>query len=142
MATMIQHAIQQQGTQAFFLPQLMNESLQTIEHAHMYFEGMGREEMRFLPADVQMLYASEMSRITMRLSFVMAWCLGQRAVVEGEISEDEAQDHFRLEGHDVCLTEAERLAAMLPYSMQKLMEKTEHLYRRALRIDMSLAGEL
>lgn len=139
MATLQHTSYAPAGTQVFFLPQLMSETLGLIEKAHDYFEGEGRFEMETLTQDAQMFYASEMSRVTMRLSFVMAWCLGQRAVVEGEISTEEAVDHFRLEGNDICLQETEHFLPLMPSRMQELMAKSEKLYRRTQRLDMDMA---
>jgi hypothetical protein len=128
-------------TQSFFLPEMFKQTLLLIRHTQNYFEGRGKEDSYYLERPLQDLYATEMSRVTMRLSCIMAWCLGQQALVQGEIDEDEARRHFRLEGSDICLLHSDDAAAYLPPDMCALMVESEQLYMRAWRLDQQLASE-
>ena len=128
------------STQRFFLPEMFKQTLHMIRHAQGYFEGRGKEEAHYLAQPMQMLFAAEMSRVTMRLSCVMAWCLGQQALVQGEIDEDEARTHFRLEGADICMIQSADAGAYLPPEMCALLSESQQLYSRAWRLDQQMAA--
>lgn len=127
--------------QTFFLPEIFKQTLQMIRDAQGYFEGRGKNDLAYLTQPIQLLYASEMSRVTMRLSCVMAWCLGQQALVRGEISEEDAATNFRLEGSDVCMSETNPELEFLPPAMRELIEESAMLYERTLRIDQQMGTE-
>ena len=64
----------------------------------------------------------EAFRLTSRLAQVMAWLMLRRAVVEGEIADDEARrPEHSLAGHDVCLGRADDLGDWLPEGMRGLL---------------------
>jgi len=128
--------------QHFFLPEMFKQTLHLIRHTQGYFEGQGRDDASYLAQPLQTLYATEMSRVTMRLSCIMAWCLGQQALVQGEIDADEAMMHFRLEGSDICMQHSADAAAYLPPDMCALMAESEQLYLRAWRLDQQLASTI
>ncbi len=128
--------------QSFFLPAMFKQTLLQIRGAQTYFETQGKTELPMLPQQAQLLYATEMSRVTMRLSCVMAWCLGQQALVRGEINPHEALEHFRLEGADICLEAPSGSVRLLPPQMQEILTETHQLYERAWRLDEQLSRQL
>jgi regulator of CtrA degradation len=82
----------------------------------------------------------EAYRLTSRLTQVMAWLMLRRAVIEGEIPDEESRlPERRLSGHDVCLASATDLEAGLPAGMDGLLERSRLLYERVARLDRLLS---
>lgn len=80
----------------------------------------------------------ETLRLTSRLTQVMAWLMAQRAMLEGEIGEEEfVKDKYRLEGQQVCLkrTIDEIAEDDLPDGLNDLMNRSYSLYSRIMRLD-------
>ncbi len=127
--------------QRFFLPEMFRQTLHLIRDAQNYFETEGKLQLPLFSQPVQLLYATEMSRVTMRLSCVMAWCLGQQALVRGEINSTESLEHFRLEGGDICLQETADHRE-LPPTMLDVLDESQQLYERAWRLDQEMAKSL
>lgn len=120
---------------------MFKQTLHLIRDAQTYFETEGKVQLPLLSQPVQLLYATEMSRVTMRLSCVMAWCLGQQALVRGEINSTESLEHFRLEGSDICLADTPQ-SIELPPVMLDVLDESHQLYERAWRLDQQLAQSL
>lgn len=97
------------------------------------------DDVRIEPMD-RLKLTRESFRLTSRLAQVMAWLMLRRAVVEGEIADDEArQPEHRLAGHDVCLARADDLGDWLPEGMRGLLERSQLLYERVARLDRLLS---
>ena len=80
------------------------------------------DDVRIEPMD-RLKLTRESFRLTSRLAQVMAWLMLRRAVVEGEIADDEArQPEHRLAGHD-----ATREAAPPRLETRELGLGTQHL---------------
>lgn len=126
--------------QLLFLPGVFNETLGLLFDAHQYFEARAVEEQAVVSPDIRQLYAFEMSRVTARLTSVMAWLLVRRAIHDGRIAEEKAQNDYRLDGADVCLTHAPEALAHLPYYLIYLSEKSLELYERVHRLDHMAYG--
>lgn len=127
--------------QLLFLPGVFNETLSLLFDAHHYFQSRGADEQSKIVPEKRVFFANEMSRVTLRLTSVMAWLMVRRAVNSGRIDEEKATDDYRLDGRDVCLIHApEAMAAMPPY-LTYLSERSLSLYERVLRLDTEAYGE-
>jgi regulator of CtrA degradation len=82
----------------------------------------------------------ETTRLTARLTQVMAWLLFQKAILAGEIGRDPAA-RDRLDGQAVCLGD-DGSAAALPGRLRDLLIRSHRLYVRVLRLDELLARDL
>lgn len=118
-----------------FMPAVFNETLGLLFDAHHYFENYGEEEQLRLPQEFRVAYAGEMSRITMRLTSIMAWVMVRKAVYAGKLDNDTAAEKYRLDAQDICLEEVSQEIANLPFYIGDLAERSRALYERVWRLD-------
>lgn len=128
-------------TQLLFLPGVFNETLSLLFDAHHYFQSRGIEDQATIPESLKMAYSNEMTRVTMRLTSVMAWLMVRRAVYAGRIEEDKASDCYRLDGADVCLNHMPEILSNMPYYLGYLSERSLQLYERIHRLDGMAYGD-
>ena len=133
----MQHAAVQstQNNQLLFLPGVFNETLSLLFDAHQYFQQRGPEEQATIERDKQAFYSSEMSRVTLRLTSVMAWIMVRRAVHSGNIRAQKAKKEYRLDGRDRYLVESPEMLRDMPYYFSYLSNRSLELYERVMRLD-------
>ena len=127
--------------QLLFLPGVFNETLSLLFDAHHYFQSRGTEDQAVIAPELRMHYSNEMTRVTMRLTSVMAWLMVRRAVYAGRIDEEKASDSYRLDGADVCLNHLPELLEAMPYYLRHLSERSHAIYQRVHRLDSMAYGE-
>jgi len=130
------------GNQLLFLPGVFNETLALLFDAHHYFQSRGVEEQAGLPAGERAMYASEMTRVTMRLTSVMAWIMVRRAIHAGRIEQEKAAVEYRLDGTEICLQHSSETIEQLPYYLGYLADRSRHLYERVHRLDALAYGQM
>ena len=118
-----------------FMPGVFNETMQLLTDAHEYFLQFGEDDQGRINADLKSLYSCEMSRITLRLSSIMAWIMVQRAVFTGKIKAHEAATQYGLDFKDICLVDNRVLHGVLPSYVCFLLDRSLELYERVLRLD-------
>jgi regulator of CtrA degradation len=118
-----------------FMPKVFDETMQLLLEAREYFNSYGEDDQAQISDVGRSIYASEMSRITLRLSAIMAWIMVQRAVHAGRITPDEAAKHYRLDFKDICLVDNTMLHSILPTHVCHLLDATRELYSRVERLD-------
>jgi regulator of CtrA degradation len=93
--------------------------------------------------DICLAMSFETTRLTSRLTHVMAWLLVQRAVHSGEMTiADALEDEHRLSGQKVCLTTDGVADITLPATLGSLLNRSHGLYLRVQRLDLSLSGRV
>lgn len=133
MSPVARHAVPE--NQLLFLPGVFNETLSLLFDAHQYFQSRGKEDQAAIPHYMRLSYSSEMTRVTMRLTSVMAWLMVRRAVYVGQIEEEKASDSYRLDGAEICLNHMPELLDSLPHYLTHLSERSLGLYERIHRLD-------
>jgi regulator of CtrA degradation len=118
-----------------FMPGLFNETMQLLKDAHEYFYLFGEDDQARINADLKTLYSCEMSRITLRLSSIMAWIMVQRAVFSGKIASEEAASRYGLDFRDICMVDNRMLRGVLPSYVCFLLDRSFELYERVMRLD-------
>lgn len=118
-----------------FMPGLFNETMQLLKDAHEYFFLFGEDDQSRIDAQIKTLYSCEMSRITLRLSSVMAWIMVQRAIIAGKIEREEALTKYGLDFKDICTVDNRVLHGVLPSYVCFLLDRTLELYERVMRLD-------
>jgi regulator of CtrA degradation len=118
-----------------FMPGIFNEAMQLLADAHEYFHLFGEDDQSRIKDDLKTLYSCEMSRITLRLSSIMAWIMVQRAVFTGKIKADEAATSYGLDFKDICLVDNRMLHGVLPSYVCFLLDRSLELYERVQRLD-------
>jgi regulator of CtrA degradation len=120
---------------------LFQEGMELVEETAAYLDGQGREESRLLSRQGTLAYASESMRLTTRLMQIASWLLVQRAVAEGEISPDQAQQ----EKNRVRLNAQSSVTAMadfdlLPARLKDLIGLSARLHARILHLDQLISN--
>lgn len=118
-----------------FMPGLFNETLQLLHDSYEYFSMFGDDDRSRIETNLKTLYSCEMSRITLRLSAIMAWLMAQRAVFAGQIEASEAARRHGLDFHDICLVDNRVLHGVLPSYVCFLLDRSLELYERVYRLD-------
>jgi len=118
-----------------FMPSVFNEAMDLLEEAHEYFHAYGEEDQALIEPHLRTLYCSEMSRITLRLSAIMAWIIVQRSVVSGKIAPEEAATRYGLDFQDICLVDNRVLRGVMPPHVCTMLDHSLELYERVLRLD-------
>jgi regulator of CtrA degradation len=120
-----------------------DEGMGLVEETARYLDGPGREEQRHLPRKAAMLYAGESMRVTTRLMQAASWLLVQRAVSEGDMKVEDAQnERYRLGSKEICFGGGPSEAVEgLPVKLQDLLTRSDDLYRRIARLDDVLFGK-
>lgn len=126
----------------FFMPGVFKEAMTLLTDAREYFTVFGQEDQQRLQDQIRPVYLTEMSRITLRLSSVIAWIMAQRAVVAGQMQAEEACIHYALDFQDVCLIHDPAHKNTLPSYMCYLLDRTLELYQRVQRLDIQARGVL
>lgn len=137
------HPVARQATaepQLLFLPGVFNETLGLLFDAHHYFQSRGGEDQASIAPELRLSYSNEMTRVTMRLTSVMAWLMVRRAVYAGRIDEDKAATNYRLDGAEVCLAHEADILANMPYYLTYLSERSRDVYTRIHRLDSMAYG--
>lgn len=115
---------------------LFKEGMTLVEETAAYLDGAGRAESRELGRTASLTYATESMRLTTRLMQLASWLLLQRAVNEGEMSQEQA-------GLEKSKVKLEQLATArhgpgwdeLPATLRELVERSIRLQERIKRLD-------
>lgn len=124
----------QQAPNVVFMSGVFNETMQLLAEAHEYFHMFGKDDQEHIEANLRSLYSCEMSRITLRLSSIMAWLMVQRSVFSGKIPADEAH-RYTLDFQEICRVDNRVLHGVLPSYVCFLLDRSLELYERVLRLD-------
>jgi len=113
-----------------------DETFEMIVEARNYMRHMlPRERRHGQDGGAGLRFSCEALRVTSRLMQVMAWLMMQRAVIDGEMSLDEALcERNRLSGQDVCLG-GETCPPMMPPGLCSLLSRSQRLYERVSRLE-------
>jgi len=117
-----------------FMPKVFDETMQLLTDAHEYFHLFGEDDQQRISGDLKSLYSCEMSRITLRLSSIMAWIMVQRAVFAGKIPAEDTS-RYGLDFQDACMVDNRMLHGVLPSYVCYLLDRTLELYERVQRLD-------
>lgn len=127
-----------------FISSIFNETLTVLMDAHEYFDHFAVEDQMVdnyhnnNDADMWMTYSAEMSRITLRLTSVIAWFSVRRAVANGYIEETDAIANYPLEAVECCLMQEDETLLTLPGYMRHLAEQSYTLYHRVYVLDQQM----
>jgi regulator of CtrA degradation len=115
---------------------LFREGMALVEATAAYLDGEGRSEARKLDRFAALAYASESMRLTTRLMQMTSWLLLRRAVNEGELSQNEADDEARkvkLRPQDAMISDANQ--SLIPEKLKELVDQSIRLQNRIMKLD-------
>jgi regulator of CtrA degradation len=122
-----------------FIDRTFEEALELLEEVRAYILYEEKADRLDLPPTGRVKQSLEATRMTARLTNVMAWLLLQKAAAVGEIDEEErSKDENRLGGREACI-EADIDDEQLPERMRDLLEKSHRMYVRVARLDDMMA---
>ena len=126
-----------ESPKVLFMPGVFEETMRLLTEAHEYFHLFGADDQAHINNDLRTLYSCEMSRITLRLSSIMAWLMAQRAVFTGKIPPEEMH-RYGLDFQDICRVDNRVLHGVLPSYVCLLLDRSLELYERVLRLDSQM----
>jgi regulator of CtrA degradation len=118
---------------------VFQEGMGLVEETANYLDGPGRADSRLLDRQGAIAYATESMRLTTRLMQLASWLLLQRAIVSGEMSQEEA---FK-EKNRINLAEIGQGADLdgrdqLPDGLQALVDRSLRLLERIRTLDIMM----
>jgi regulator of CtrA degradation len=116
------------------MPSLLRETMELIFESYEFFELHDTMEDHFIPPHISNLTNNEMSRVTMRLTSIMAWLLARKAIASGQLQSSEVSN-YTLEGQEQCLASNDFLEGLLPEYLTSLLQRSHALYQRVWRLD-------
>lgn len=120
---------------------LFSDGMLLVEDTASYLDGKGREEARELSRTAALAYASESMRLTTRLMQMTSWLLLQRAVNEGELTQEEAiQEHRKVTLKVQDVVQSGEMIELLPVALQLLIERSVRMQARIVKLDEVLSG--
>jgi regulator of CtrA degradation len=127
--------VQEQTAPTAFFTRTYDEAVGLLLEARDYVARREPADRARLDTLDRVKMCCETMRMTARLTQIMSWLLAQRAIYEGEMSEEDVvAQHQALSELQVCMDQAEELDCLPPH-LQKLLERTHRLYIRVARLD-------
>jgi regulator of CtrA degradation len=118
---------------------LFREGMGLVEETAQYLDGSGREQSRALSRTASLTYATESMRLTTRLMQLASWLLLQRAVNEGEMTQDQAgQEKSKVRLDSLSTSRQGPGWDELPDGLKSLVERSIRLQERVRRLDDAL----
>ena len=121
---------------------LFREGMQLVEETASYLDGPGRTESKGLSRAASLIYATESMRLTTRLMQLASWLLLQRAVNEGEMTQEQAgleKAKVRIDGPS-----SNRSGPgwdEVPQTLRELVDRSQRLQERIRRLDDAIYAE-
>ncbi len=120
---------------------LFREGMGLLENTANYLDGPGRADSHELSRIGALAYATESMKLTTRLMQLASWLLLQRAVNNGEMSEDQAsQEKSKVRLDHVEDREQSAGFEELPDTMKELIAHSLRLQARIRHLDGQLRG--
>lgn len=118
---------------------LFQDGMSLVEETAAYLDGPGRECAKNLPKTIALTYATESMRLTTRLMQLASWLLLQRAVNDGEMSQEQAQQEKNKVKLSV-LAKANRVSGWkdLPEDFCNLVIRSVRLQERVIHLDKAI----
>lgn len=124
---------------AFF--ELFENGMALVEEAANYLDTTGRQQSKGMERSSSLAYATESMRLTTRLMQLASWLLLQRAVSEGEMTIEQAQEEqkkVKIKNH-VNATQGKNWD-ILPDDLQGLIKRSMRLQEQVLHFDDALSS--
>lgn len=135
---MLEHAKIEDNPNLLFMPALFHETMDMIFDSYEYFQIQDAIDDGQTPSYLRHIISNEMSRITMRLTSVMAWLMARKAVSAGQLTDEEASEAYRIDGVEHCMEINPEVEAILPEYLTELLGKSYALYERVWRLDCQI----
>ncbi len=129
------------ATSAFF-ERTYGEAWTLLREARDYLALCEARGLKGIALMDRLRFSRESTRLTARLTAIMAWLLMQKAVAAGELEPHEVVSaRHRLLRRSVCLDDDGRNEGALPGGLASLMTRSHGLYLRIARFDELMARD-
>lgn len=118
-----------------FFNRTYDEAFALLVEARDYVARGQAEEYEFVDTGGRLRMALETTRVTARLTHIMAWLLARKAVYNGEISPAAASRPPYILDRNALLADDGPLHDTVPPALESLMERSQSLYIRVARLD-------
>ncbi len=116
--------------------QVFSHGMSLVEETADYLDGQGRQDARGLNRHAAIAYASESMRLTTRLMQLASWLLLRRAVIDGEMTIDEAErEKHRVNLEGVKPAISDKALNALPEELSSLITRSIRLHDRISKLD-------
>ena len=123
-----------------FIDRTFDEALTLLEEVRSYILYEERSDRLGLSPSARVRQSLEATRMTARLTNVMAWLLLQKAAASGDLDFiDPMRPENRLGGREACMDEDGALDEALPERMREPLDKSQKMYVRVARLDDMMA---
>jgi regulator of CtrA degradation len=119
-----------------FFEKTYEEATDLLVEARDYIAIEEKADLEQLIASDRLRLSRETTRLTARLTTIMAWLLARKAVLAGELTQAEAaQPPYLLERNKMLADGDPDAYENLPELLSELMERSHRLYVRVTRLD-------
>jgi regulator of CtrA degradation len=117
---------------------LFREGMALVERTATYLDGPGRAESKALERIAALTYATESMRLTTRLMQMASWLLLQRAVNEGELTQEQAaKEKTKVRLADTSARDLNDVS-VLPETLRELIDASWALHERIRHLDRAV----
>ncbi len=117
---------------AHLVGSLYTEAMLLADEARSHFD---RDTGLVLEPELSVAYSCESLKVTTRLMHSIAWLLNQKAILNGEFSDEQAENVSEL---GYAASSDNLLVGRFPVEARELIEASEDLYFRLQRISNSM----
>ena len=126
----------QQAQATEFFGRTYGEAMSLLVEARDYLTHREPIERQTVLPPVRLRMSCETMRLTARLTKIMGWLLAQRAVYEGELTQEAALDgQCALAEVEICMAGEAAETPELPQRLSNLLDRSRRLFIRVARLD-------
>jgi len=120
--------------------ELFERGMALVEEAANYLDTTGREQAKDMERSQSLAYATESMRLTTRLMQLASWLLLQRAVSEGEMTVEQAQEEQKkVKIKKQAVVTSGESWDLLPDELKQMIERSIRLQEHVLHFDEALS---
>ena len=122
---------------------LFARGMSLVEEAATYLDTRGRAQSKLLDREASLVYATESMRLTTRLMQLASWLLLQRAVSEGEMTSEQAEEeHDKIKIKKQDKTSRGDNWDFLPEELRDMIQRSLRLQEQVIHFDEALTADL
>lgn len=126
-----------------FTERLFQEAVCLLQETREYMQWQAPLDLNSLSMQDSLFLSCEVTRVTARLTEIVAWLLAEKAKQMGQIHElGPLHSKPRLSGDEICIADSSNTCPVpIPPRLHELLDKTRNLYLRLLRLEKMLEME-
>lgn len=119
-----------------FIKASLDKAHGILHETHEYIKWQAPQDIKKMDEARANKVSTEAMRITVRLTQVITWLLLRRALLKGDVTEEEAlsEDYQVLQGRG-CLNDKSERDIDIPRRLRELLVKSRQIYINTLKLD-------